>query len=259
MTIDQTDDRDPFAFGRRNAEPETVGAAPPGSAAFDFTDECAASDETLFALIAEHRRLDIESGRLHADVERLEKETLSALPKAEVEYGFSIDPEGKRTTFVATTEEQIDASLAPRKQSEFRQRLDELLGREQVLYYDRRDELVAELSARKAAFDEQWEAAGVDAAFAKADECEDRVDANMDKILSIYPSTLAGADAVRALADKCQLEALRDHVVECYRMLAGGRRRGDEQVLSLFGNGSRPRATTKLRGAIRKTPPPIDC
>lgn len=203
------------------------------------SDECAAGDEALFALIAEHRRIDKENGVLHAAAERLEHETLAVLAPGEVEYGFSINRAGKREPFLAKTEEEIDAGLAPGERAVLCQRLDELLGRKTELYRDRRDELVAELLDRKAAIARGLEAAGVDAAYELSYAGDDRIDANMVQILATFPTTLAGADALRDLTERTQYEGLDDHVVECYRALAktaaaGSQGNGDCRIVDLF-------------------------
>jgi hypothetical protein len=46
--------------------------------------------------------------------------------------------------------------------------------------------------------------------------------ANLAEILEVFPVTLAGADAVRDFAEWMQDEDLSEHVIECYRALAGG-------------------------------------
>ncbi len=214
MTIDQATDRDPFALGGRSesltARRNDVGTA----------DASAAGDAALFDLIAEYRRLDNEHGRMHAEAERLEEGVLSALPKAEVEYGVFISKGGERTPFIAKTEEEVRSGLAQRPLNEVEQRCMQVIGASCEYYFDRRDELIAELSARKAAIAQGLEDAGVDVAFARANECDERLSANLDKILSVYPATLAGADAVRDWAAECLTEEAADHVIECYRVLA---------------------------------------
>jgi hypothetical protein len=168
MTVDQTDDRDAFALGGRNETLTVSDLAPTG-----------AGDAALFALITEHRRLDKEYGRLHAEVERLEYGVEASLPKAEVEYGVVTTKGGKRRSLIAGTEEDLRSS-----------------------------------------------------------EAEERTEANFNEILSTYPVTIEGADAVRDLSDECEREELVDHVVECYRTLAIRRAvidvGGDHAMLSLF-------------------------
>jgi hypothetical protein len=77
---------------------------------------------------------------------------------------------------------------------------------------------------------------GGDTAFAAADELMARTDGIIEELTATFPTTLAGADAVRDLAETCQREEVSDHVIDCYQHLATATSGGDaeELVLCLF-------------------------
>ena len=61
---------------------------------------------------------------------------------------------------------------------------------------------------------------GGDTAFAAVDELTARLDGMIEELTDTFPTTLAGADAVREFAETCLREEVDDHVVDCYRHLA---------------------------------------